>query len=162
MITALALQGGAFASIANNLTTTADGSVLDARQGKALYDAIKKVDLTSAVSYTVDSSSVGAIQANSLKCYRYGNMVHLEFVITFSSSQSANCIAWRADMTGLPQPICAKRGDCCNATYSSFQYTLSEANGGVNTLRVRFCYNGSSALSGNEYPIVIEYLTDDV
>lgn len=158
----MALKDGAFADVANNLTTAADGSVLDARQGKALYDAIKKVDLTSAVSYTVDSSSVGAIQANSLKCYRYGNMVHLEFVLTFSSSQTANCTAWRADMTGLPQPISVGRGVCGTATYSTFIYTLSAATNDVNTLRVRFAYNGSSASSSSEYPIVIEYLTDDV
>lgn len=65
-------------------------------------------------------------------------------------------------MTGLPQPICAKRGDCCNATYSSFNYSLSEAINDVNTLRIRFSYNGSSASSSSEYPIVIEYLTEDV
>lgn len=162
MITALALKDGAFADIANNLTTAVAGSVLDARQGKALYDAIKKVDLTNDVSYTVDSSSVGAIQANSLKCYRYGNMVHLEFVLTFSSSQSANCVAWRADITGLPQPISVGRGVCGTATYSTFNYSLSEATGNVNTLRIRFSYNGSSASSSSEYPIVIEYLTEDV
>lgn len=36
------LKGGAFASVANNLTTTEEGSVLDARQGKKLHDLIEE------------------------------------------------------------------------------------------------------------------------
>lgn len=35
------LKASAYADIANNLTTTSSGLVLDARQGKILYDSIK-------------------------------------------------------------------------------------------------------------------------
>lgn len=36
------LKGGAFAPVANNLTTTMEGSVLDARQGKVLHEMIEE------------------------------------------------------------------------------------------------------------------------
>lgn len=50
------LGTAAFCSVVNNLTTTAEGSVLDARQGKNLSDALSKLDTLVG---STDISSIG-------------------------------------------------------------------------------------------------------
>lgn len=50
------LGTAAFCSVVNNLTTTAEGSVLDARQGKNLSDALKKLNTLMG---NTDISSIG-------------------------------------------------------------------------------------------------------
>lgn len=62
--TNIGLGDSATKDVANNLTTTSSGSVLDARQGKALNDKIGKRELTkyniganSSVSITLDNDS---------------------------------------------------------------------------------------------------------
>lgn len=47
------LAGKADGSVANNLTTTASGYVLDARQGKALNDSLTPTNQASATSFSV-------------------------------------------------------------------------------------------------------------
>ena len=47
------LKNAAFADVANNLTTSAEGSVLDARQGKALQDKIGSTDISGIGNGTV-------------------------------------------------------------------------------------------------------------
>lgn len=57
------LKNAAFADVANNLTTSAEGSVLDARQGKALQDKIGSTDISGIGNGTV----TGAINTLNTK-----------------------------------------------------------------------------------------------
>jgi len=160
-------------SVANNLTTVDSGSVLDARQGKALNDtqtsqasAItalqnrnNRVNLTESVTFdNLDSGNVGTYVSDTLKCYRYGNMCHLEFGVKFSSSQSSNCQAFGADFHGLPKMAgTAITGICAGATFSVFRYYMTTEY----HLIIRFMHNSSNAQANTTYTQVIEYIIDD-
>lgn len=158
---------------ANNLTTTEEGYVLDARQGKALSDTQatqagqittlqnrnNRVNLTDQITYdNLSESNTATIQTGTLKCYRYGNMCHLEFQLKFGSNQSSNSIAWKADMHGLPKRAGNQvTGISGSATYSAFKYTLSNDD----VLTVRFIHLGSNGSSSSNYTQTIEYIIDD-
>ena len=158
---------------ANNLTTTEEGYVLDARQGKTLSDTQaaqagqittlqnrnNRVNLTGSVTFdNADSGNVGTYVADTLKCYRYGNMCHLEFGVKFSSSQSANCQAFGADFHGLPKMAgSAITGIGAGATFSVFRYYLTTEY----HLIIRFMHNSSNAQANTTYTQVIEYIIDD-
>lgn len=60
------LKAGAFAAIANNCTTTASGSVLDARQGKALKETIDTVN--TSLTTTKESLKAGAFAGIANNC----------------------------------------------------------------------------------------------
>lgn len=61
------LGGAAYQNVANNLTTTTEGSVLDARQGKALNDSVTALNSkTESLLLTEDrTSSATSCSANS-------------------------------------------------------------------------------------------------
>ena len=59
------LKGAAYKEVANNLTTEADGSVLDARQGKTLED--KKVDKSNIVNSLLTTQEGYALDARQGK-----------------------------------------------------------------------------------------------
>ena len=160
-------------SVANNLTTVDSGSVLDARQGKALSDTqttqagqitvlqnrINRVNLSDQITFdNLGGSNTGTYQTDTLLCYRYGNVCHLEFGLKFSSSQSANSVAFAADFHGLPKMAGTSiRGVCGTVTYSLFSYNMDSSY----RITVRFVYNGSNAGTTNTYTQVIEYIIDD-
>ncbi len=69
------LKEAAFATIANNLTTTGAGSVLDARQGKALDDKLTELNGKLQIeTVPVTSNSNGGV---ILTCRRQGNKIFL-------------------------------------------------------------------------------------
>ena len=160
-------------SVANNLTTVDSGSVLDARQGKALNDTQttqagqiavlqsrnNRVNLSDQITFdNLDGGNVGTYVADTLKCYRYGNMCHLEFGVKFSSSQSSNCQAFGADFHGLPKMAgSAITGIGAGATFSVFRYYMTTEY----HLIIRFMHNSSNAQANTTYTQVIEYIIDD-
>ena len=160
-------------SVANNLTTVDSGSVLDARQGKALSDTQttqagqitalqnrnNRVNLSDQITFdNLGGNNTATYQTDTLLCYRYGNMCHLEFGLKFGSSQSDNSVAFSADFHGLPKMAgTSLRGVCGTATYSLFSYNIDSAY----KITVRFVYNGSNAGTTNTYTQVIEYIIDD-
>ena len=169
----IGLEDAATKITANNLTTTEEGYVLDARQGKTLSDTQaaqagqittlqnqnNRVNLTSQVTYdNVSSGSQCSIVADTLKCYRYGNMCHLEFGLKFSSAASANAIAFIADFHGLPK-IAGNLivGMCGTVTNSFFRYQMSTDY----TINIRFIHNGSNSNTTTTYMQSIEYIIDD-
>lgn len=62
------LKDSAFSVVANNLTTTAAGSVLDARQGKALKDnrivSLEDIDLVTEPGFFTDALAVKELNRN--------------------------------------------------------------------------------------------------
>ena len=160
-------------SVANNLTTVDSGSVLDARQGKALNDtqttqagqiaAIQnrnnRVNMSDQITFdNLDGGNVGTYVADTLKCYRYGNMCHLEFGVKFSSAQSSNCQAFGADFHGLPKMAgSAITGIGAGATFSVFRYYMTTEYHMI----IRFMHNSSNAQANTTYTQVIEYIIDD-
>lgn len=83
------LKAAAFSAVANNLTTTAQGSVLDARQGKVLDD--KKLDKASVVNSllaTVSGSALDAVQGKLLKEYIDEKLEYSEIECTGSIPDS--------------------------------------------------------------------------
>ena len=158
---------------ANNLTTTEEGYVLDARQGKALSDTQttqagqitalqnrnNRVNLSDQITFdNLGGNNTATYQTNTLLCYRYGNVCHLEFGLKFGSSQSDNSVAFSADFHGLPKMAgTSLRGVCGTATYSMFSYNMDSSY----KITVRFVYNGSNAGTTNTYTQVIEYIIDD-
>ena len=61
-------NGNVVLNVANNLTTTAAGSVLDARQGKALNDAkLNKTDVKDSLSITDTGYALDAVRGKQLK-----------------------------------------------------------------------------------------------
>lgn len=158
---------------ANNLTTTDEGYVLDARQGKALSDSVAthtsqitalqaanaRINMTDQITFdNLASGNTAIYQTDTLKCYRFGNMCHLEFGIKFSSSQSANALAWKADFHGLPK-ISGTRvtGVCGAGSGSIFTYTMDTNY----EMTIRFVYIGSASGSTATYTMSIEYVIDD-
>lgn len=169
----LGMGGAATNDVANNLTTVDSGSVLDARQGKALSDTQttqagqitvlqnrnNRVNLSDQITFdNVSGSNTATYQTDSLKCYRYGNMCHLEFDLRFSSQQSSSSQAWDADFHGLPK-MAGKSiaGVCAGATYSIFRYVMATDY----HMTIRFVHLGSNGQSSNTYTQVIEYIIDD-
>lgn len=85
------LGTAAFCKVVNGLTETAEGGVLDARQGKALNDALGKLNtlMGSATLSTTDKTVLGAINelnskkmnSNSLRIYRKDYVVNLTELI---------------------------------------------------------------------------------
>ena len=76
------LKNAAFADVANNLTTSAEGSVLDARQGKALQDKIGSTDISGIGNGTV----TGAVSALNTKIGNAGSIYTNEVTVTGSGS----------------------------------------------------------------------------
>lgn len=75
------LGGAASQAVANNLTTSSAGSVLDARQGKALADQLFPPS-NSPVSVSVPSG----ITLNRNRSFRIGNLIALDIAITTSAA----------------------------------------------------------------------------
>ena len=71
------LKNAAFADVANNLATSAEGSVLDARQGKALQDKIGSTDISGIGDGTV----TGAISALNMNNVGDGQMIYTPFTL---------------------------------------------------------------------------------
>ena len=171
--TNLGLGTSATNDVANNLTTVDSGSVLDARQGKLLNDTVSghttqitqlqnrnnRVNLSDQITFdNLGGNNTATYQTDTLLCYRYGNVCHLEFGLKFGSSQSDNSVAFSADFHGLPKMAgTSLRGVCGTATYSLFSYNIDSAY----KITVRFVYNGSNAGTTNTYTQVIEYIIDD-
>lgn len=67
------LKAAAFCTVANNLTTTASGSVLDARQGKTLSDKLGTTDISAigdgTVTGAVSKINAAVVSKTSLKEY---------------------------------------------------------------------------------------------
>ena len=61
-------------NIANNLTTTASGKVLDARQGKILNENLAKKQNTLAVASFAFAPNPAGITSSSMHCYQYGKV----------------------------------------------------------------------------------------
>ena len=71
------LKAAAFCAVQNNLTTTTAGSVLDARQGKALQDKIGSTDISSIGDGTV----TGAINTLNTNNVGNGQMLYVSFTL---------------------------------------------------------------------------------
>lgn len=81
------------ANVVNNLTTTASGYALDARQGKVLYDAI------GIASYTIPSSSINSkLSVQVARINKTGRVCELQF----QAIATANISAWDVLITSLP------------------------------------------------------------
>lgn len=64
------LKAAAFCAVANNLTTTASGSVLDARQGKTLSDKLGTTDISAIGDGTV-TGAISTANADAKKYYKW-------------------------------------------------------------------------------------------
>ena len=79
------------ANVVNNLTTTASGYAMDARQGKALNDAIKVTSITSPEAGT-------SVTLNRFMGRTFLGMHWIELTITTSASLTSSAVL----LTGLP------------------------------------------------------------
>lgn len=169
----LGLGTSATNDVANNLTTVDSGSVLDARQGKVLSDSVAthtsqitalqaanaRINMTDQITFdNLASGNTAIYQTDTLKCYRFGNMCHLEFGIKFSSSQSANALAWKADFHGLPKISGTRVTGVCGAGSGSIFTYIMDTN---YEMTIRFVYIGSASGSTATYTMSIEYVIDD-
>ena len=78
------LGAAAFHAVANNLTTNTEGSVLDARQGKVLGDAINQ--LNTKTTPEISSPTLGPKFTGSIGCAKIGKIVIATMELTPSSS----------------------------------------------------------------------------
>lgn len=83
--------------LANNLTTTAEGYALDARQGKALKDQVDQ--LNTKTDYPISLNSYVQGQITVKKC---GNAVYVNGMVYFNSDYKAS--EWKSIAAGFPAP----------------------------------------------------------
>lgn len=165
--TNLSLGGASTQDVSNELTVAEQGYVLDARQGAALNSLIaglqsqvtalqnqfKKVNLSDQVTYdNLDSGNTATVQ--SIDCWQFGCLVHLEIRLKFGSALSSNSLAWKADLHGIPTPCGSQRGVCCLVTYSQITHSMNTEG----TINLRFVHNGTNTNTTSTYICTIEYI----
>lgn len=94
----LTLEGQSVGSIANNLTTTAEGYTLDARQGKVLDDKkLNKTDVANNLTTIVEGKALDARQGKWL----YENMVGFDDIANDLTTDDVNKVLSAAQAAGL-------------------------------------------------------------
>lgn len=165
--TNLSLGGASTQDVLNTLTAAEQGYVLDARQGAvlsnlvtslqsqvtALQNQFKKVNLSGQV--TVDNLDSGNnATAQSIDCWQFGCLCHLEVKLKFTTAMSANGLAWKGELHGIPMPCGSERGVCCTATNSFMTFSMNSEG----LLNIRFSYNGTNTNTTSIYTCVVEYI----
>lgn len=93
------LGAAAFQAVANNLTTTTEGSVLDARQGKALSDQINVLNTKTSYDLSGDSTITG------VSCGKNRTVIFNGFNVTSNSPNSFELGEIFSPENTMPLPI---------------------------------------------------------
>lgn len=135
------LGTAAFQAVANNLTTTGEGSVLDARQGKVLADKIgsldelettEKSDVVSAVNEVENSMQNGYVYAN----YPVSPGTITDIPVTFPKA-----------FKSTPRVVAGMLSATTSATYGNLNCFVSNVTTDGFTLRVANGNTSGGALS---------------
>lgn len=105
--------------VANNLTTTADGFVLDARAGKTLNDNL--TTLTSSTNTLLSATPYGGFTVQSISAIKVGRMAIISGYVDVGAVQSAGGYPPGTEYTVATLPFSAQTGTavaafCSNGT----------------------------------------------
>lgn len=138
------------ANVVNNLTTTAAGYALDARQGKALNDFATNVQNIS-VTFNGDTSKITTFAPTS--CHKCGKIVEFQSGVSIIAPDGAS--PGLQCFTGLPKP----------ASSTSIIFTLIQwYTQGPSMARCSITGNGNlfvrNGTAGGNYDIRITYISE--
>lgn len=126
------LKDAAYQNVANNLTTTAEGSVLDARQGKVLADKLADSGWINAAL----TSSFEKYSADSVARYRkIGNRVTVEGLLKPKVEIAASATATAMFTLNAGYRPSTTRGCLCQGSGTNNWFLSVKANGEVGIAR---------------------------
>lgn len=129
------LGGAAYQNVANNLTTTTEGSVLDARQGKALNDSIAALNSSTVeIANTVENkTNLGSVYFRTLLNTGTSNRIRIRttgsgtfMVLSMDRRESGITVAAIIDRYGTT--------DTCSVLSNGFSGTFTVSRDAYGTI----------------------------